>query len=424
MKLSTDARITRSLRRFAAPSGAFLLAAGCGGLVAVDEATGTTHQAVVGADAGPDAGLITISGTVVESDGYGVSGVTISLSGNARTSQVTNEYGAFSFAVKPGSYSLTAAVTPGVPSCLAFSPSVINLNNITTSQTETFIGSGNDPITNCYPAPNTGATSGSLTISGKVTSGGLPVAGVKVGLTGSTQATRISDETGAYAFSVNPGSYSLNLSQACASFAPRIVNMNNITTSQTENFVGSKCPPAPLEYCPTFDTLFGFTEPASCATVTTFDCAALRFSLWISDIQNDFMYENYVDCRFGQWNNAPIVNLFTDTVLIQWSEQVNLFVAQLFGCELANVTPGPLAFPLVPQALASLPFTTADLAALSQEFVVGINQALSDNGSPALTAAQTAAINAQLAYAASTYTAAKNSPNLTYSTCPVDAGTQ
>jgi hypothetical protein len=313
-------------------------------------------------------------------------------------------------------------VTPGVPSCLAFSPSVINLNNITSNQTATFIGSGNDPITNCYPAPNTGATSGSLTISGKVTSGGLPVAGVKVGLTGSTQATRISDETGAYTFSVNPGSYSLNLSQACASFAPSAVNFNNITKSQTENFVGSKCSPAPLEYCPTFDTLFGITEPSSCATVTTFDCAAGRFSTWVSDIENDYINENYVDCRFGQWNNAPIANLFTDTVLIQWSEQVNLFVAQLFGCEVANVMPGPLAFPLIPQALASLPFTTADLAALSQEFVVGINQALVANGSPVLTAAQTTAVNAQLAYAASTFTAAKNSPNLTYSTCLVDAG--
>ena len=160
--------------------------------------------------------------------------------------------------------------------------------------------------------------------------------------------------------------------------------------------------------------------------MTTVDCALDRFQWfsYIPQIQNDFMNINYLDCRFGDWNVPPILNLFTDTSLVQWSSQVNAFVAQLFGCPLANVTTGPLGYPLIPGVLASEPFTTADLAALSQEFVASINQALSDNGSPQLTAAETTAINAQLAWAASQVPGVKNSSKLTYSTCAADAGAQ
>ena len=72
MKLSTNARLARSLRQFATVSGALIVGTGCGGTMAADEATGSTRQAVTAVDAGADAGLITISGKVLDSTGFGV----------------------------------------------------------------------------------------------------------------------------------------------------------------------------------------------------------------------------------------------------------------------------------------------------------------------------------------------------------------
>jgi hypothetical protein len=408
MKLTSSKYFARFVSSASLLVAAGAAAAACGGTAGIDDPTASTSQAV---------STITISGNVVDSTGFGVFGVTVTLAGSQDHSVITDQNGAFSFSVTPGSYSLMAQVTPGLlppgfVNCPSLSPSVINLNNVTTNQTGIqFLGSGSSPVTDCFPAPNQGATSGSLSISGHVTSGGAPVPGVKVSLSGSTQATRITDETGAYTFSVNPGSYSVS-------------NDNNIHANQVYNFTGTGCPPAPLTFCPFFDAADGLTNPSSCNTQTSGTCFD-RLTAWANDIPNDFLNINFVDCRFGKWNLEPIVDEFTITAINQEFETAQLFAVQLLGCPLANVTTGPLNFvQLLPPFLAPNQLTTGDFAALQDEFVQGVNEALTDRGQPALTTAQTNAINAQISFAASHTPGVKQSSALSFSTCAADAGGQ
>lgn len=390
----------------------------------MSDSTGTTDQALTGSDAG----TITISGNVSDAL-FPQAGITITLSGSSQAQVVTDFSGNYQFSVSPGgSYSLTAKgdpnfFTPPFQSCLVVTPSIVNLNKLTTSTVVNFVGSGSDPITNCAPAEIMGATTGSLTIKGVVTSGGLPVPGALVSLNGSAQGFRVTDETGAYSFSGNPGSYQVQASRStCASYTPGVVNLNNIKTNQTQNFQATGCPPAPLTLCPTFDTLFQLTEPSTCATSSSVACAGDRFATWDGIIENDWFNINAADCRFGAWNVPPIVGMFTVTGFFQQDLAFRLFMLQLFGCAEAGNLDGPLGFPLIPPDLAKLQFTTADLTALQQELVAAIVQALSDNGSPPLTAAQLTAINAQLASATKRVTGVTSSSTLNFSTCSADGG--
>ena len=83
-------------------------------------------------------GNIVISGRVTNSSGGGLSNVTVTLAGAASTSQQTSATGAYSFGgLASGSYS----VRPTRTSC-AFSPNVVNLNNLNSSVTRNFVGSG------------------------------------------------------------------------------------------------------------------------------------------------------------------------------------------------------------------------------------------------------------------------------------------
>ena len=403
-------------------AASFIVVVGCSG-AKTDEATTTTAEAL----SVSDAGLVTIRGTVTDSQ-YPQAGVTVTLSGGAQASVVTDFSGTYHFDVKPGSYSLNVTGTPNFfpppyTSCLAFEPSVVNLNNLATGTTVNFLGSGTDVVTNCAPTSHSGATSGTLSVSGVVTSGGQPVPGIAVLLNGSTQGFRVTDESGAYRFSVNPGSYSLNLTGPCGAFTPSVVNLNNLKTSQIQNFDGSSCPPAPLVYCPMMDATFALTEPASCRTTSAIACANDRLYTWAGNISFDFLTISSGDCRLGQWNNPPIASSFNTTTLNQWTAALNLFTLQLFGCALQGNLDGPLPFAMIPAALASLPFTAADLTVLVEDYMASIHQALLDNGSSPLSAAQTAAVREQLDSAANRVAHVSSASTLTYSTCPKpDAG--
>ncbi|HVV48107.1 MAG TPA: carboxypeptidase regulatory-like domain-containing protein [Polyangia bacterium] len=390
---------------------------GCGVAPAGDRDEVSTERAAL---SGP---TVTISGTVADAQ-FPQAGVTITLSGSAQGQVITDFSGTYAFTVASGgSYSITAAGTPNFflppfSSCLTFSPSIVNLNDLTTDTVVDILGAGTDVVTNCAPAEIMGATAGPLTISGVVSSGGAPVPGALVALNGSAQGTRVTDETGAYSFAVASGSYSLKVTGACGSFAPDVVNLNNVRSSKTQNFTGAACPPAPLALCPTLDADFGFSEPATCDAVTSGDCTFDRELGWVGAVTNDFLNINDVDCRFGVWDNPPIIDDFTSVTVIQWETALNTFALQLFGCALQGNLVGPLGFPMIPPVLASLHFTTADLAALQDEYVQGIQQALSDQGAPPLTTAQLAAINTQLGAAAARVPGVTRSSTLTYSTCP------
>ena len=83
-------------------------------------------------------GNIVISGRVTTSSGTGLGNVTVTLAGSASTSRQTTSTGAYSFGgLAAGSYS----VRPTRTNC-AFTPDVVNLNNLNRSVTRNFVGSG------------------------------------------------------------------------------------------------------------------------------------------------------------------------------------------------------------------------------------------------------------------------------------------
>jgi hypothetical protein len=383
----------------------------CGGKIAGESSS--TAQRLSG-----DAGLVTISGIVTDSSGNAVGAeVVITVNGTMHLRALSNALtGNYSLSVKPGSYSVSASTQ-----CLTFSPGVVNLNNLNANATVNFVGSGNDLIANCEPASSSGGTSGSLTLSGHVTSAGHPVPGAKITVNGSSQGFRYADETGAYSFLVNPGSYSVSVSGGCGSYSPNVVNLNNLKASTTEDFVGSgNCPPAPLALCSLLDTDFQLASfgDVCLASITTNSCLD-RFNVWEFNVENDTGFVNSTDCRFGQF--AP--PLFNSQTGGQYIVQLNNFILYFLGCPYVGAQIGPLNDGLVPAFLLAqgVHFTTADLQGLSDDFVAGISQSLSDNGSPPLSSAQLSAIQSQLAYLATLVPGQTKSSKLSFSTCG-DAG--
>ena len=82
---------------------------------------------------------------------------------------------------------------------------------------------------------------GSIAISGHIrTSGGLPIVGTTVVLAGSKSTSVQSDAAGAYQFiGLQAGSYSVRATSSLCQFTPDVVNLNNLATSTTQDFVGS-----------------------------------------------------------------------------------------------------------------------------------------------------------------------------------------
>jgi hypothetical protein len=353
---------------------------------------------------------VTISGTVTDVSGVMLIGVKMTLSGSAQASTTTNFAGQYTFTVNPGSYTVTPS---GV--CTTFEPSLANLNNVTSNATADFVASGG-PF--CSPQTFSGGLSGSLTISGTVTSAGHPVPGARVTLNGGTQGFRVSDQAGAYSFSVNPGSYSVSAAGGCNSFAPPVANLNNIRSNQVQSFVGSgNCPIAPLALCPTLDVAFlGANEPASCNIVSTPDCAFDRADSWGFAFLVDFLNILGPDCRFGKWFTGS--GALTNDQIVQYVNDLDVFFLYFFGCPATGTQTGPLSFSLIPAAFAGRTFTTADVAALSADFEAAIAQAFSDAGAPPLTGDQNAAIANQLNFLAGRVPGLVTSNNFTSSTCP------
>jgi len=351
---------------------------------------------------------IVISGVVSDTSGVTLGDIQVRLTGNAQATTTTDFAGNYSFTVAPGSYTVTPA---GL--CGSFAPSQTNLNNLTGNATADFVGSGGG----CAVLTFSGGLSGSLTISGTVTSAGHAVPGAQVTLGGSTQGFRITDQTGAYSFKVNAGSYSVSVAGGCSSFSPSVANLNNITTSKVQKFTGSgNCPIAPLALCPTLDVRFGLSEPGSCDLVSSPDCAFDRSSVWASSITFDFANLIFTDCRFGQWFSGS--GALTQSDIITYVNDLITFSLYFFGCPATGTEAGPLTFQLIPSAFAGRTFTTADVAALSTAYENAIAQALSDAGAPALTQAQAAAVASQLSFLAGRVPHLVTSSTFSASTCP------
>jgi hypothetical protein len=351
-------------------------------------------------------GSLTVSGVVSDTSGLPVFNAIVALNGGAQAKATTDFMGKYSFSLNPGSYSLSVSNV-----CATYQPNVVNLNGLTASTQVNFVGSGGE----CNAFTFSGGTSGSLTLSGHVTSAGHAVPGVKVTLAGSTTGFRYTDQTGAYSFFVNPGSYSLQASGGCASFSPSVANLNGLRANRVQDFSGSgNCPIAPLALCPLLDLNFlGESQGSACDLVSSPDCTENRVDTWSNAIALDYALGAANDCHFGGW-----AGLLTGGDVADWLNGLLAFNLYFFGCPATGTVTGPLAFQLVPPALASHTWTTADLNLLSTFYSAGVAQALSDNGSPPLTAAQAAAVNAQLAALVAAFPNKVTSSNFTFSTCP------
>jgi hypothetical protein len=187
-----------------------------------------------------------------------------------------------------------------------------------------------------------------------------------------------------------------------------------------------------LAWCPSLDITFadynpdGGVGPAICATETPNGlCPQERADTWANNvvgIAGDFLNLLYADCRIEAMGAPPVI---TSTEGADYLNQVTIWTLAFFGCPDPTQDLGPFnGFGLIPKSLSGHTFTTADVRLLEDMYVAGINQALTDNGSPILTVDQTTQVRASLvSWAASVLP----TPSSTYSysdpsTCASDGG--
>lgn len=143
----------------------------------------------------------------VTSDGVALSGVTIALSGAASKSTTTDSGGNYTFTgLLNGTYTMTPSkgIIPFSPTTLS-----VTINGVD-------VGGKNF----------TASTSG-YSLSGTVTSGGSPVSGVTINITGATSRTTTTDSSGNYSFPfLANGTYTVTPSIAGLSFDPTSRNVS------------------------------------------------------------------------------------------------------------------------------------------------------------------------------------------------------
>jgi inhibitor of cysteine peptidase len=149
------------------------------------------------------AATYSISGQVT-SNGSGLSGVAVALSGASSATAITGAGGNYAFTgLANGSYTIT-------PSKAGFT-----FNPASSPQT---VSGANTPGVNFIATPVQAAT---YSISGQVTSNGSGLSGVGVGLSGASSATAITDASGNYAFTgLYNGSYTVTPSRIGFTFNP------------------------------------------------------------------------------------------------------------------------------------------------------------------------------------------------------------
>jgi hypothetical protein len=144
-----------------------------------------------------------ISGNIT-SGGLPFAGVNVALSGDATAETTTDALGNYSFAgLLSGTYTVTPSMTGYV-----FTPSNIILSLVADAP-------GQDFTANAV-----------YLISGNITSGGLPFAGVNVALSGDATANTTTDASGNYSFiGLLNGDYTITPSMAGYSFTPQGINV-------------------------------------------------------------------------------------------------------------------------------------------------------------------------------------------------------
>ncbi len=171
----------------------------------------------------PTGGTFSISGTVT-SGGNGLSGVTMTLSGDAGAVTSTDANGNYTFSgLGNGNYTVVPTMTG-----YAFSPA---------SQPVSIVGASVSGV-NFTGTP----AGGTFSISGRVTAGTIGLSGVTMVLSGAASKTTLTDANGNYTFTaLGNGSYTITPGKSGYTFTPmnREVSINGASVAG-QNFTAAR----------------------------------------------------------------------------------------------------------------------------------------------------------------------------------------
>ena len=158
-----------------------------------------------------------LTGSVKRPNGVALSGVTVTLSGGQAGTATTDSNGAYTFANLPAGAAY--AVTPSKPG-YDFAPASKSYTDLGADQTADFT-----------------VTPSNIALTGHVASGGAPLAGVTVTLSGSKTGTATTDAQGSFSFNItSEGSYTVTASKTHYTFAPPSLTFSNPTSARTASF--------------------------------------------------------------------------------------------------------------------------------------------------------------------------------------------
>ena len=160
----------------------------------------------------------TISGTIT-SNGSGLQGVTVMLTGAGNSGATTDVNGNYSFSnVANGSYTVTPSLTGS-----SFNPVSASVTVNNSNVTQNFTASGTPHF-----------------ISGSITSNGSGLKGVTITLTGAGSSSTTTDANGNYSFAnAANGSYTITPLLTGYSFTPASVSVTVNNSNVTQNFTAS-----------------------------------------------------------------------------------------------------------------------------------------------------------------------------------------
>jgi hypothetical protein len=161
-----------------------------------------------------------ISGRVTMTDGSGIAGVTLTLSGSKSMVVTTNASGNYVLANLPAGGNYVVALSK---SNYSFTTLSHPINGLDSNRTADFTGT---PV--------------SYQIRGRVTVNGEALDGVSITLSGSQSRTLTTGMNGSYAFGDLPvgGSYTITPSSAKLVFQPPSRSINKLTQDESADFVG------------------------------------------------------------------------------------------------------------------------------------------------------------------------------------------
>ena len=167
--------------------------------------------------------IFTLSGRVIDSNGKGIPGAALNLTGTHRRTTQTDSNGYYEFPnlSTSGDYVVTLMKTH-----YTFSP-----------LSQTFYRPNGNRIANFTGTLN------SYTISGTVTEGTNPLKGVTVTLDGDQKGTVTTTDTGTFSFTVNAGgNYIIRTAKTNYAFNPPMQTFNDLSGNQSANFTGTLLP--------------------------------------------------------------------------------------------------------------------------------------------------------------------------------------